>query len=89
MSHKVLIKHYQVTTKEHPILMKDKLYNRGFIPDNDFGNQKQDLVTETQASYLVVTFLSISNRKNFGMLVEDMENKYLKITDNYPTNLAF
>ena len=38
MSHKVLIKHYQVTTKEHPILMKDKLYNRGFIPDNDFGN---------------------------------------------------
>ena len=46
MNHNVVIKYYEVTIGKHSSLMKYKLENNGFNPDNAFGDDNEVAVTE-------------------------------------------
>ena len=48
MSHTVVIKHYGVTIGQHSSLMKYKLDKKVFNPDNAFGDENQDVFTESK-----------------------------------------
>ena len=48
MNHKVGIKYYGKTIGQHSILMKYRLYNNGFNPENAFGDENQDMLNQAK-----------------------------------------
>ena len=72
----------------HPGLAQNVLKNKGISMIYVSKNQKKAESKKSREAYLELELLASANRNKYENLLRELENRYLKGTEQYPKNVV-
>ena len=87
-NNKDIVEHCGGTIRAHPGLIGERLTKMGMDRDNTDDVELMTATDETKEAYMAVAFLMNSDRRQFRNLLVELENNYLKGSDEYPRTMT-